>query len=363
MKNTNDTTLARNASVDDRILSWHANITQHGKRNHPAFSRLIRIIKTWCDNGYNGADEEWRNIHLNHSYTLPSSASLKEGLCWIYAIIHKTLHDGIYIGRTTQSLYNRFWQHYKSHPKQHDKAYNLHNSMIKDGVSNFIIVGIEQVKCTIKEKTRHKIVLKPTLPSKKDTSPPTNEQLREQVWQSKLDTIHHGYNNIRALAMKRLNKRRALVVHSKKDIMAVTHKHMIKQWHQHEHKLPNQFFDSYTNEALMTLAVKMIAQHRSSSEQQLGKTILKSIRVREGDTAVETLEPKQKTYSSVLPFASEQMDDVPIQQILNDPAVRNLIPYGSSLRDSLFKIRFRYNMSLRRVACTYSTLHISIILM
>jgi hypothetical protein len=53
-----------------------------------------------------GADEEWRNIQLNHSYALPSSASLKEGICWTYAIIHKTLHDGIYIGRTTKSLYN-----------------------------------------------------------------------------------------------------------------------------------------------------------------------------------------------------------------------------------------------------------------
>jgi hypothetical protein len=55
MKNTNDTALARNTSVDDRILSWHANITQHGKRNHPAFSRLIRIVETWCDNGCIGS--------------------------------------------------------------------------------------------------------------------------------------------------------------------------------------------------------------------------------------------------------------------------------------------------------------------
>jgi hypothetical protein len=30
----------------------------------------------------------------------------KACICWTYAIIHKTLHDGIYIGRTTKSLYN-----------------------------------------------------------------------------------------------------------------------------------------------------------------------------------------------------------------------------------------------------------------
>eukprot|EP00953_Heterococcus_sp_UTEX-ZZ885_P019408 10835-Heterococcus_DN1.PRE.1 len=43
-----------------------------------------------------GADEEWRNIQLNQSYALPSSASLKEGICWIYTFIHMTLHDDIY---------------------------------------------------------------------------------------------------------------------------------------------------------------------------------------------------------------------------------------------------------------------------
>jgi hypothetical protein len=47
------------------------------------------------------------------------------------------------------------------------------------------------------------------------------------------------------------------------------------------------------------------------------------------------------------------MDNIPIQRILNNPALKDLLPYGSSLRNSLLKIRFRHNKSLRILACTY----------
>jgi hypothetical protein len=68
-------------------------------------------------------------------------------------------------------------------------------------------------------------------------------------------------------------------------------------------------------------------------------------------------EPTQQAYSTVLPFANQSMDDVPIQRILNNSALKDLIPYGSSLRESLFKIRFKCNKKLSRLACTYKKPH------
>jgi hypothetical protein len=79
------------------------------------------------------------------------------------------------------------------------------------------------------------------------------------------------------------------------------------------------------------LAEQLTAQHRSSSERQLGKTLRKSSTDREGITSsFETDEPTQQAYSTVLPFANHSMDDIPMQRILNNSALKDLIPYGSS---------------------------------
>eukprot|EP00953_Heterococcus_sp_UTEX-ZZ885_P006782 4134-Heterococcus_DN1.PRE.1 len=52
-----------------------------------------------------GADDEWRSQHENgYTFTTPKDAPHHDGYCWIYAIVHKNQHDGLYVGRTTQSL-------------------------------------------------------------------------------------------------------------------------------------------------------------------------------------------------------------------------------------------------------------------
>jgi hypothetical protein len=104
------------------------------------------------------------------------------------------------------------------------------------------------------------------------------------------------------------------------------------------------------------LAEQLTTEHRSSSERQLGKTLLKSLTDRAGvSSTLDTDAPTRQACCLVLPFANHSMDDVPIQRILNNSALKDLIPYGSSLRESLFKIRFKYNKRLSRLACTYNT--------
>jgi hypothetical protein len=273
----NITAIERNVCIEDRISSWQYYINQYGTNTHPAFARLIKVIKKWINSGMNGADRDWCKDHSDHTYTPPKLTEHANGYCWIYAIVHKKQYNGLYVGRTTQTLYNRFWQHSRARPKKTDKSYIIHTKMMQEGVENFIIVGLERVKCSVKrKKQRLKIVLHPQTPTHKSTQP-TNEQIREQVWQSKLDTLHHGYNRIRAVALKRLHKGYNSLIHNKKYDIADTHKHMIQQWHKHQHKLPTQFFERYADETLITLAENLTSQHHSESERQLGKTVLQSL--------------------------------------------------------------------------------------
>jgi hypothetical protein len=64
-----------------------------------------------------GADDEWRSQHENgYTFTTPKDAPHHDGCCWLSAIVHKNQHDGLYVGRTTQSVYDRFKQHATRHP-------------------------------------------------------------------------------------------------------------------------------------------------------------------------------------------------------------------------------------------------------
>jgi hypothetical protein len=111
----------RNVSIEKRILSWHDNISQYGASNYPTLARLIRIMTNWYQNGMVGADDEWCSQHENgYALTTPKDAPHHDGYCWIYAIVHKNQHDGLYVGRTTLSLYDRFKQHATGHPKRTD---------------------------------------------------------------------------------------------------------------------------------------------------------------------------------------------------------------------------------------------------
>jgi hypothetical protein len=152
-----------------------------------------------------------------------------------------------------------------------DKSYIFHNQILQHGIDSFIIGGIEGVNCLKKVKSRHKIV--PPVAPPDHIIVPTKEQLREQAWLSKLDTIHHGYNRIKAVAMKRLLNFKHLI--RNKHTPSETHR-LMKQWHPHQYKLPSHYFDRYTDDTLLSLAEQLTAQHRSSSEWQLGKTLLKS---------------------------------------------------------------------------------------
>ena len=162
--------------------------TQTRELHFPALFRVIKLFQRWLQRDRPGA-EPAHNSHTRCNLSTPQHCMATHKYGWVYVVIGRKRLQQRYVGWTTQSLSDRFWQHATKHINStRTKALKLQRCMQQEGIDNFIILGLERVSC---EKAR------------KGSNYVTRQRRREQAWQNTLQTLTpRGLNTIRVIRSK-----------------------------------------------------------------------------------------------------------------------------------------------------------------
>ncbi len=310
--------------------------------------RQIRRIIDHFNSSTQGAAYRDKTGHCIELQPPPLDSSNGHG--YVYVILHQDIECGVYVGWTTQSLQERFWEHWSGMREgQSTRARTLCREMHKYGLHKFVILAIEQVAFTAPQDVAAGAV--------------APHRTREQFWQSRFGSLvgDGGYNDIRVIRQKSrpMTTRTAPRIFNQRayDLKAA---HLLQYWINGGEQLAGAHFANYGDTKLLHFVEVWSMAAPSTPAHRLCKVLLSVLvdrTVRAGAAAAaarQQQQQQQQARSVIFPFSSYLWDQFPLARMLDDPRRRELLPAGSELREHVFAVRLKYTRPLKLLACNYS---------